>query len=300
MPEDYDAYDFSGTDYWEDPGWWDSYSGLGDLSSIDWGSYDTTGGEFNQYPDYITDWNALTDQDWADWNAWLASPEANNYLSGGTTNEVETRGENSGWDTSNPSWLTSLLQGGRTLLGGLGNTARENPMVTGQILAGLGNLYGQYRGSQPVKDLPDYQGMRTPSQLYNDPYVQGMLGQVNRQTSAAAAARGMNTSGRTLQEIADNSYTRALLPLMQMEQGQNQFQNQYQYNQALAKAGAQAGFWNTAGQTAGNVGQAWSLQNMMNQEQQQNAASDAQFQAALQSFLDSMKPRQSPTEPPVG
>ena len=221
--------------------------------------------------------------------------------------DFQSQAQSSGfWD--------AVKTGGKGLLDWIG----KNPMVASSLLSGLGNAWTGTKGLEAMKDLPNYQAPTylpspeykqpgTPTDYYNDPFVQQNLGQINKQVGNAAAARGMNMSGRTLQEIADNSYSKAILPFMQMQyqnnqfqnqlasgqnqfqnqwnQGQNQFQNQYNYNQGLAQAGATQGYWNGVGNSMNNVTDAWSLQNLLAQQNQQNQASQAASNSQLAQIL---------------
>ena len=74
---------------------------------------------------------------------------------------------------------------------------------------------------------PSWQEMGSPTDLYQDPYTQNMLSQLRSTVEGSQAARGLLNSSGTLRKIADDTYSKALLPFMAQQQSYNQGKNQY-------------------------------------------------------------------------
>jgi hypothetical protein len=181
------------------------------------------------------------------------------------------------------SWLDNTgipnavgsLYGGLQSLGqgwtdsGLGNVFNKNTLGT------LLNAYMSYKGLQSTKNPPSYQQMKTPTEIHNDPYTQAMLDQTTRQVGRAAGARGVAGTAGTLQQIADTTYARNLIPMMQTAAQQNMAANQQRFQGWQNQANASNQWWNNMGTGVMNLANQSEMTAMIQQILNSNANPEA-------------------------
>lgn len=189
----------------------------------DWGS----GTDYN----YGSNWDLGSLSDYGgvgnntDWGSSQNYPSewVNNTPQGSDWEGINTEAGTTGGSAYDPGIMNTLWDGLSTA-GNWLQSAYNTPL--GKQLAGLGlNYLANQYGQNKTGSAPNFQPMGTATQNYNDPYVQAMLGQTRNQVEAAARARGTYGNGATLQQIADATYSKNLLPLMQLQSGQNQAMN---------------------------------------------------------------------------
>lgn len=195
------------------------------LDAFDPSVYDVSSGYDFGSGDWLSGYNDYSGFDYG----------SNGYSDYGTLSDV---GNNYGWSdmaTNNPDASTSWLSDLGSTLSSAYKYYQSSPML--QKLAGLGvnyalNQYGKNTSGSP----PSYSPISSPTQYYNDPYTQAMMGQLSKQVMNSGAARGVSNPNRLASMVADKAYTTNLLPYLGLQAGQNQAQNTQNFQGWQAQA----------------------------------------------------------------
>lgn len=142
--------------------------------------------------------------------------------------------------TQTPGFLSQLPDYVNQAISWMGDPS--NAATLGQIGGLLGEGYGGLRGAQQFESLPEF--TFDPNSVYSSDWNQKAMDQIKNQVQSASMARGNPFGNRGLQEIADTTYARHLLPATQMAAGIQQSEADSRFRARLAEAQAKAGFWN--------------------------------------------------------
>lgn len=196
--DDYGLSSLSDMDY--DTSWIDSmdYGSMADVADV--GSNYDFGADANYPSDWWNDASTSQMEDWSGGN--YTGTEGDTFL-GNLGSGIVNTGQQA-W-----SGLSSLM---------------SNPLTQKALGLGanylLNNISKNSSGSPP-----SYQSMGSATKQMNDPYVQSMLAQTSKQVLNSGAAKGVTNPNRLATSVADATYARNLLPLMQINAGQNQAMN---------------------------------------------------------------------------
>lgn len=131
----------------------------------------------------------------------------------------------------------------------------QNPILA-QALASLGQIGAQYLNKRAQGSPPSPQQPRTPTEMANDPQFKGAMDQIKQQVGSQMAARGIGGT-RSLQQIADETYQRMLLPAMQVENARALGMSQLEYQNWLAKTQQISAIYNQIGEAAQNLAEVY-------------------------------------------